>query len=91
MGFGSASPSQAEADVSDFDLATMRAYLAAVATATDEFLAAPSATELAREVDTPMGTMAADAFLSGAATHLLIHSGEIAALKGVQGLKGLGW
>lgn len=74
-----------------FDLAALRAYGSAVAQATDDFLASATDADLQWEVDSPLGTKAPGSELLGAfgIVHLGVHSGEIAALKGVHGLKGL--
>lgn len=71
-------------------LSAVREYAAAVFKATDEYLSQAEESELEREIDTPIGKMPAITFLANiTATHCPGHMGEIAALKGVQGLKGL--
>lgn len=71
-------------------LSKLREYAAVVFKETDEYLAQASEAELDREIDTQIGRMPAIVFLANiAATHVPGHMGEIAALKGVQGLKGL--
>jgi hypothetical protein len=74
-----------------FDINILREYAAAVREATDRFLAGASAEDLAREVDSFLGGKIPVAEFLGSfgVTHLSEHCGEIAALKGVQGLKGL--
>jgi hypothetical protein len=59
--------------------------------ATDDFLAVATAADFQREVDSPLGTKVPVSQFLGAfgIVHLGLHSGEIAALKGVHGLKGL--
>ena len=73
------------------NLPAMREFAAAVAKETDEFLANASEEELMKEIDMPGGQKApAITFLANIGlTHIAGHWGEIAALKGVQGLKGL--
>ena len=72
------------------DLAPFREYAKAVYGATDAYLAALPDAELERKVQTPIGEQTIGWVLVALlATHLPQHSGEIAALKGVQGLKGL--
>ena len=62
----------------------------AVAAATDDFLANATDEELNKEVDSPVGKQPFITFFANIAlTHAAGHWGEIAALKGVQGLKGL--
>lgn len=71
-------------------LPALREYAASVFKETDEYLAGVDESELEREIDTPIGKMPAITFLANiVATHCPGHMGEIAALKGVQGLKGL--
>ncbi len=92
IGISDASSRQSES-WSDFkaDLPALRSYAAAVAAATDDFLATASDADLLREVDAPGGgTQPVITFLANiGVTHIAGHWGEIAALKGVQGLKGL--
>ncbi len=72
------------------DLEKFREYAKAVAAATDDFLASATEEQLTKEVDTPMGKQPFMTFFSNiGVTHVACHWGEIAALKGVQGLKGL--
>ena len=72
------------------DLATFSGYAKAVAESTDDFLANASEAELSKEVDGPLGKQPYITFLANiGVTHVAGHWGEIAALKGVQGLKGL--
>lgn len=65
------------------------AYRDAVRAATDRYLADLTADELDRQIDL-MGSQrpVADA-LAIMVVHIATHAGEIAALKGTQGLKGL--
>ncbi len=73
------------------DLPVMREFAAAVAKETDEFLANASEDDLLKEIDMPGGQKGTViTFLANiGSTHIMGHWGEIAALKGVQGLKGL--
>ena len=73
-----------------FDLATVRAYAAAVQAATDAFLAEAGDDVLERPMETPMGEQRAiDVLANVGVTHVASHWGEIAALRGVRGEKGL--
>jgi len=71
----------------DLDLAVVREYAHAVYAATDDFLAAAPEEKLLEEAEGPVGRVlvVGDIMLS----HVAEHWGEIVALKGVQGLKGL--
>lgn len=72
------------------DLDTFREYAKAVAQSTEDFLANATDEQLTREVDGPPGKQPFIAFFSNIGLiHIAGHWGEIAALKGVQGLKGL--
>jgi len=73
------------------NLPIFREYAKAVFEATDAMLAGFSEAELASEFDTGfIGKMPLAQFLGGIGLyHVTGHSGEIAALKGVRGLKGL--
>lgn len=73
------------------NLPAMREFAKAVANETDDFFANASEDELNKEIDMPTGGKGpVIAFLANiGVTHLSGHWGEIAALKGVQGLKGL--
>jgi hypothetical protein len=73
-------------------LAELQAYGKAVFAATDAFLDSISDADLDRPIDffgrkETMGWVIADTVL----VHVAFHSGEIASLKGVMGLKGLPW
>ncbi|MCY3601761.1 MAG: DinB family protein [Chloroflexi bacterium] len=73
-----------------FDLATVRDYVAAVQAATDAFLADAEDEVLQRTMETPMGEQRAiDMLANVGVVHVASHWGEIAALRGVQGEKGL--
>ena len=70
------------------DLEVFREYAKAVGAATDEFLTNATDEQLAKEIGRakqPLITVLANIGVP----HIAEHWGEIAALKGVQGLKGL--
>lgn len=69
------------------DLAATREYARSVYEATDQFLATAPDDVIFREVDGPGGKVML--FPEIALSHTAQHWGEIAALKGVHGLKGL--
>ena len=72
------------------DCAKFQEYAKEVYVATDSFLSSVSEADLQRKVQSPLGEQTigwAIAVLLG--THFPQHAGEIAALKGVQGQKGL--
>ncbi len=72
------------------DLEVFREYAKAVGTATDEFLANATDEQLEKEINGPAGKQPLITILANVGvTHGAGHWGEIAALKGVQGLKGL--
>lgn len=73
------------------DLPSFREYGKAVYTATDAYIASLSDADLERKVDTRLIGEQTVAFVLGTfvAWHVANHCGEIAALKGIQGLKGL--
>ena len=70
-------------------LAPVLAYAAAVRAATDAFLATLSAGELEREVKWNDQTRQVADLLVMLANHTASHAGEMAAIKGMQGVKGL--
>ena len=73
-----------------FDLATVRDYAAAVQAATDALLLEAPADLLEKAMETPMGEQRAiDMLANVGVAHVASHWGEIAALRGVQGEKGL--
>ena len=91
LGIDDASPRQDEhlADLT-IDLEAFREYAKAVAAATDDFLANATDEQLNKEVGSPVGKQPFITFFANIGlTHVAGHWGEIAALKGVQGLKGL--
>jgi len=73
------------------DMSVVREYTAAVRTATDDFLLNATEAELSRLVDNHQGGQisVAEYLASYLGTHMSEHCGEISALKGVLGLKGL--
>lgn len=78
------------ADALKMDLAPFQEYAKAVFAATDTYVGALPDGELSRKVTTPIGEQTVEwALTTLLATHPPQHIGEIAALKGVQGLKGL--
>ncbi|MBM4456145.1 MAG: DinB family protein [Chloroflexi bacterium] len=70
-------------------VAPARAYEQAVRAATDAYLAGLTAEELDRQVSLFGGQRAVADVLALLVVHALGHAGEIAAAKGVQGVKGL--
>jgi hypothetical protein len=71
------------------DLSALRQYAQAVAASTDEYLANLKPEDLERQLDTPLGKMSVNGlFFAAVIGHLPGHTGEIAAVKGLQGLKG---
>jgi uncharacterized damage-inducible protein DinB len=74
----------------NYDLATVRDYAKAVHQATHDYLANVTDDELSREIETMMGKMPAGQFVGTVVLwHVQSHQGEIAALLGTQGKKGL--
>ncbi len=72
------------------DLAKFQDYAKAVFAQTDAYLAGLSDAEMDRKIQGPIGETTIGWFVVNIlATHAPQHLGEIAALKGVQGLKGL--
>ncbi len=69
--------------------AAFRDYATAVHAATLAALGRATPADLARELKGPLGPQPAAAIYGLALTHLWGHLGEIAALKGIQGQKGL--
>jgi hypothetical protein len=70
------------------DPALLQPYAQAVFAATDAYLKTLKDSDLDRVMDTPIGRMPLGAFLAATASHLANITGEISALKGVQGKKG---
>jgi hypothetical protein len=74
----------------NMDLAKFQDYAKEVFANTDAFLAGLSDAELERKIQGPVGETTVGWFVVNIlATHFPQHLGEIAALKGVHGLKGL--
>lgn len=74
------------------DLDLLRTYAAAVYRRTDEFLATATEDQLRRGVQSPTGSgpvPAIDYLAAFGVVHVSEHAGEIAALKGVHGRRGL--
>ena len=72
------------------NLATFQEYAKAVYGATDAYLASLSDADTERKTQGPMGETTVGWMVAVLlATHYPGHAGEIAALKGVQGMKGL--
>ena len=74
-----------------FKIEGLKGYAQALFAEVEAYLGSASEADLEKLIDTPLGTkQPAAEFLSGLAiSHVTAHAGEIAALKGVQGLKGL--
>lgn len=80
----------AESAGSDAELSVARGYMATVTKAVEDFLESATDEQLLQEVDGPVGKMTAIQMLANiGVNHVAGHWGEIAALKGVQGYKGL--
>jgi hypothetical protein len=72
------------------DLPKFQEFAKAVYANTDAYLATLSDADLERKIQGPAGETTLGWFLTTIlATHFPGHAGEIAALKGVQGMKGL--
>lgn len=72
-----------------FDLAQMREYATAVFVATEQYFSSAAEAELDRVVDSPVGQMPYSMLMTTIfGPHAANHCGEIAAVKGFQGLKG---
>ena len=72
------------------DLPKFQEYAKVVFANTDSYLGSVSDTDMQTKVQTPIGEQTVEwAVVTLLATHAPQHIGEIAALKGVQGLKGL--
>ena len=82
-----------DASVRINDLAGFRAYARAVYTATDEYLAGLTDTDLDRKVEAgQMGQMPLGEYITRFSLwHLTSHQGEISAVLGAMGKKGLGF
>jgi hypothetical protein len=74
----------------NMDLGKFQEYAKVVFANTDSYLKNVTDAELQEKVQTPVGEQTREWFVVNIlATHFPQHSGEIAALKGVQGMKGL--
>jgi hypothetical protein len=74
----------------DYNHTAFREYAQAVYAQTDEFVAGLSDDALDAEVDSPFGKVSQGINVGSLALwHTMSHQGEMAAIKGVQGLKGL--
>lgn len=72
------------------ELPSFREYAKAVYEATDNYIHHLSDSELERKLPTPLGEQSLGWMVANVlVTHPVMHFGEIAALKGVQGLRGL--
>jgi len=78
-----------EANASNFSLEAVRGYIAAVRIAVDDYVAALTDDELARLVQSIGGEQPIASVLALLVIHASGHYGEVAALKGAQGAKGL--
>jgi len=75
---------------SDFKLEGLKEYATVVFAATSAFLESATAEQLDRKVSHPAGERTAAEYLAGfGVVHLAEHTGELSALKGAQGEKGL--
>ena len=73
-----------------FGVDQLRAYAAQVFANTERYLADPPAADLRKLVTSPIGTEVTgeELLTSFNLVHLMLHTGEIAALRGVQGVPG---
>lgn len=78
-----------EARAQALDLATVTKYQQAVRAATDIYLKDLTREKLAKDIAFPGGSRSVAHVLTGLIIHLANHAGEIAALKGIQGVTGL--
>ena len=79
----------AEANAATLPLAAILEYQAAMRAALDEYVAGATDEDLARTMPSPFGEQPLYGVLGLLVVHASLHFGEIAALKGAQGLKGL--
>ena len=79
----------AEANAATLPLAPILEYQAAMRAALDAYVAAATDDDLARTMPSPFGEQPLYGILGLMVVHSSSHFGEIAALKGAQGLKGL--
>jgi DinB superfamily len=78
-----------DANASNFSLDAVRGYITAVRASVDDYVAALTDEELARTVQSIGGEQPISAVLALLIVHAAGHYGEVAALKGTQGAKGL--
>ena len=73
-----------------FDVDQLRSYASAVFANTERYLADPPAADFEKLVTSPIGTHVTgeELLTSFNLIHVMLHAGEIAALKGVQGVPG---
>ena len=91
-GLAAPEPSMSPAFLSQvFDVDALREYAAALFAQTAAFLESPPPGDLDRVITTPLGSPmnAATYLASFGLVHLAQHTGEISAVKGVLGVKGL--
>ena len=68
----------------------LRGYATALFAEVESVLGSATEEQFGREIESPLGKSPAGEFLGGLAlSHLVSHVGEVSALKGMQGLKGL--
>jgi hypothetical protein len=72
-----------------FTVASLQAYGEVVREATDAYLSRVTTDQLARVVTVNMMEMSVSRLLTMMVCHTAGHAGDIAAIKGIQGLKGL--
>ena len=73
-----------------YNLDGLRGYAQALFAQSENVLGSATEAQYEAILDTPLGKQPAADFLGGLAlSHLTAHAGEVAALKGIQGLKGL--
>jgi hypothetical protein len=85
-----ANPTEIWGHTGPISLAAMKDYQAKVQRTVTEYVSSLSEEDLDRQVDTAFfGKKDAAFLLSLASIHLMGHAGDMAAIKGVQGLKGL--
>ncbi len=78
-----------EIRATDLRFAPVMEYAQAVWAATDAYLAALTSDELTREVSFMGGQRPVADVLATDVVHVMGHAGDIAAIKGIQGIKGL--
>jgi hypothetical protein len=85
-----ANPTEIWGHTGDIDLAAMKEYQAQVQRSALEYVGSMNDADFDREVETPFFGKKTAAFLIGlTCVHVVGHAGDIAAIKGLQGLKGL--